>query len=88
MDEDNYMITIWHPADPLNWNFNDPVALVGTLEKIEFNSPFYNSEKHVFYGIGEDEVIYTWDPASPTAKPSQWVKTGCEYLFKINSDNN
>ena len=88
MDEDNYMMTIWHPADPLNWNFNDPVALVGTLEKMEFNSPFYNSEKHVFYGIGEDEVIYTWNPASPTAKPSQWVKTGCEYLFKINSDNN
>ncbi len=88
MDEDNYITTLWHPVDPLNWSFNDPGILMGTLEKIEFNSPFYNAEKQVFYGIGEDEVIYTWNPASPAAKPTQWVKTGCEYLFNINSNNN
>lgn len=88
MMDDLYTTTVWHPSDPLDWQLNDPSALIGTLSGIEFSAPFYNPDKSVFYGIGADEVIYTWDPAHPTAKPTQWVKSGCEYLFTINNNNN
>lgn len=88
VDDDMYNTTVWHPVDPLNWSFNDPAAWVATLTETEFSAPFYNPEKNVFYGIGEDEVIYTWDLANPTTKPAQWVKSGCEFLFTINNVNN
>lgn len=87
-EQEIFTTTIFHPADPLNWGVNDVSAVVATLDNVSFGLPFYNAEKHVFYGIGDEEVVYTWDPATPTSKPSQWVKTGCEYLFHINNNNN
>lgn len=85
---ESYTTRILCPADPSDWTLNDPSALIATLKGTDLNLPIYCPEKKLIYGIGEDETVLTFDLVNPAVTPQKWVKSGCSYLFIMDSDNN
>lgn len=61
--------------DPQDWTYNDASLKVASLPKTSFDSPVYSSVSQLIYGMGEDETILIFDPAT-NSLGKKWVKSG------------